>query len=801
MENKITIPDPLATWKDKKTDIYGLSMAHSISKDWFNGGMIDDKTEFATRRDWVRNKRLVARGEQDAKKYKDHVSRQEGDLTYLNLDWSIINIPEKFCNIVANGIKDEYYTLDIRAVDRHAVLNKKSKVDMHRRNMRALPLMKQAKQELGIDLIPEGFIPEDEEELLLYSEIKDRPKIEIAEEIIIDYIKNTNKWNNIEDEKNKDLVESGICVGRVWTDEVNGVKVEYIDPEKFIHSYVKKNDFSDAYYYGYVDSITIHEIQQKSKFSDPEIRKIAEQYATRNSVFIDDWESCLIEDLLNIKIDILRFSFKTNKTSVFKKHKRKGKTTKIVKKSEDFDTEERSDYGKLTSVKGTWMEGTYIIGSQYVYEYKECENIVRDEQDKPLAPFTVRATAIYKNKLHSFLDNIEPIANQMQYAHLKIQHLVAELKPDLVELDLDSLAELTTTTKGGKKQETWETALNIMNVKGVVFTQRVDMGEMGMKDKPGARPMPVQQGTGLTSLLNVWAHYYNLIRDTTGVNPARDGSLPHDALLGVNEMAQLASNTATKHIVAASIDFNKTISETISSRVHNIFRSDKAPHLKKIYERAVGKQNIEALEVMKDMHLHDFGFTVEMIPTKQEMSDFKEDLGISLQDGSIDVEIKAEAQSIAKINMKLAHQYLFYMRKKRRKQMMEEESQKAQMKSENDIKSAQAAAESQVQAYGMKTKIDIDKEQNLAQIEVMKQQALNQINEPKDDKQFQQEVYLKQLEVANTFNEKDYLENRKDKRTKIQAGQQSRLLEQRNKDNPTPIDFENNAFENIFNQK
>ena len=791
-------PDPLAKWSEKKQDSYGLLMAHAISKDWFKGNLIGDDCEYATRRDWIKNKRLVVRGKQSTKPYKQHLSRQEGDLSYLNLDWSIINISEKFCNIVANGIKDDYYTLDIRANDKFSVLNKKKKMDMHRRNMRSMPLLKQTKQELGIDMMPQGFIPEDEEELMLHSEIKDRPKIEIAEEITIDYVKNTNKWQNIEDAKNKDLVEAGICASRVWTDPVNGVMVEYSDPETLVHSYVKKNDFSDAYYFGLVESITIHDIQRDGDFDEKELRKIASIYASRSNVLIDNWESCLIQDILHIKVDVLKFAFKTNKTLTFKKYKRKGKTSRMVKKSDDFETEERSDYGKTEGFKGTWMEGTHIIGSDYLYNYQECENIVRDEMEKPLPPFIVRATAIYKNDLHSFLDNIEPIADQMQYAHLKIQHLVAELKPDLVELDLDSLAELTSTTKAGKKQETWETALNIMNVKGVVFTKRTDMGEMGIKDKPGARPLPVQQGTGLASLLNVWAHYYNLIRDTTGVNPARDGSLPHDALLGVNEMAQLASNTATKHIVAASVDFNKTVCETISSRVHNIFRSKKAEHLKKIYERAVGKQNIEALEAMKNRHLHDFGFTVEMVSTKQEMADFKEDLGIALNDGSIDVEIKAEAQSLAKVNMKLAHQYLFYMSKKRWKQMMEDKANEAQMKSQNDIQSAQAAAQSQTQAYGMKMKMDLEYQSKMAEIEVFKQQALNQINEPKEQKEFEQEIFLKKLEVAKEYNMKDFLENRKDTRTKIQAGQQSKLLEQRNKENAKPIDFEDDPFGDIF---
>jgi len=114
MENNKTYnPDPLATWEEKQKDSYGLSYAYIISKDWFNGGHINGKCEYASRREWVVNKRLIARGEQDSKKYKTHVARQEGDLNYLNLDWRLINIPGKFCRVVANGIKDLFGLLGL----------------------------------------------------------------------------------------------------------------------------------------------------------------------------------------------------------------------------------------------------------------------------------------------------------------------------------------------------------------------------------------------------------------------------------------------------------------------------------------------------------------------------------------------------------------------------------------------------------------------------------------------------------------------------------------------------------------
>ena len=256
--------------------------------------------------------------------------------------------------------------------------------------------------------------------------------------------------------------------------------------------------------------------------------------------------------------------------------------------------------------------------------------------NKAKSPFVVIATNIYKNRLHSFLGDIQPMCKQLQRQHLKIQQLVAELKPDLTQIDLDSLADLGPEgEEGGDKKENWQMALNLLNTKGVVITQRTDMGELGMKEGAGARPISSQQGSALAPLLNTWAHYYNLIRDVTGVNPARDGSLDADALLGVNEMAKLASNTAMQHIVEAATDFNKRVAELISSRIHSIFKHDKSGYLKRIYENAVGKHNIEALEALADRSLHEFGFSVEMVPAQKEMQEFAEDLKIAMQEAAV----------------------------------------------------------------------------------------------------------------------------------------------------------------------
>ena len=792
------IPDPLASSEEKKSDEYGLKYAKSIAQEWFNGGLIDSKTTFTKRHEWIREMRLYNRGEQDIEKDKKHLARQENDLTYLNLDFTPINVVESYTNRVRNGLTDDYYNLDIRSIDKFASLENKEKKIRHKANMASKKTLEKAKELFGVDLTKKGFIPENEEELNLYTEIKERPKREIAEEILIDYVKKTNNWKYIKYETDKDLVLSDLQVARVFTDPNDGVKIEYVDVETYGHSYVERNDFSDAFYHFTVDTLTINEIKRESNFTDTVLRGIAKLYGNANRSAVNiDYSRCSINEILDFKVHVMRFTFKSDKEIVYKKyHDKKNRVRKVSKRDSSYKVPKGAEKSRLSKKLDTWYEGSYIVGSaDYIYNYKECENLAKDEMNKVLPPFIAQSTNIYKNKLRSFLSNIIPIANQMQRTYLKIQHLSAELKPDLTLIDIDQLAELDTNTKGGNKSSNWQHALSILNVKGVVLQQRVNMGDDGIKDGAGARPIANQQGSALGALLNIWAHYNNLLRETTGLSP-----VDSNALVGVNEMIQLSNNTATKHIVESSVMFDKRICETISSRIKGIFTFKQAKHIRNLYEQAIGRNNLDALESYKDRHLHEYGFTVEMMPTKEELDELRQDLSIALQEGSIDVSEKAEIMRIARNNIKQAHQYMAFLRKRRIKERMQETAENQKLQSQSNAQAAQVKAQAETQMYAAKKQIDLQFKVKESAIELQKKAQEIELSQPEKDKEFQQKVYLEQMKNLQVINLTKYKEDEKRDREKDSDTRQSELIEQRQTKKP-PIDFKRKIdFSQIYNQ-
>lgn len=787
--------DPLAPFSKKLEKSYGMGIAKLIQREWFGAaGARDEGCNFYHRSTWIRKKRLLARGEQNMKDLKGLIDPSINDDngekgSYANLDWRPINVVEKFCNIVSNGISDENYLMQVNAIDPLTAKLKKEKEDRYKMNMHSKKITEVIKNELDIDLEPMGFVPEDVEEMEIHMQMHERDSIEIGEEFIIDYVKKVNRWKMLERQKNRDLVHCGIASARVFADSRKGIQFEYVDPEFLIHSYQQDNDFKKAHYFGYVDTMTLGEINASGEFTEDQLREILTSSPLSADQTRGNVTSKSIDELLDEQIDVLHFTYKTMKTMVFKKETKGGSKIKVSAKSDDYNPPKRNDYKKISTTDDTWIEGVFIIGTNHVFKYKECEYLIRNEDEEVISPFVVITTDLYENRLHSFLNNIEPLSKQIQIQSLKIQHLVLKLRPDGVVLDIDALAELGDGDESDKV-ENWKEVLNLYNVEGIVFQKTSDDGEGG-KTQRGVSSSASQQGAALIPLLNVWANYANQIREITGVNPFRDGTQSQDALVGVGQMALLASNTATKHIVEAAQDFHIAVCERISLHVTGIFKKEK---LRKRYEDAVGVENVNAVELLKGRALRRFGFFVELKLTQQEALNFREDLNYALKEGHIDIADKMEAQAIADQRPKLARQFLIYRRNKNLKAKKEEQSENQALQAQANIETAQGVEQAKSQSYQNKVMIDIEKEKVLSQIRIAEEQAKAEIQAPIDGKKFQFELYKKKMETDMAYNLNKFKEDEKTSRQDRNNTDQSKMIAQRKKEGAEPIDFENRSF-------
>ena len=96
-------PSQLASDAQKASDDFGLQVGQAIQYEWFRKDG-NSCRYYGQWRDFHRL-RLYARGEQPIAKYKNELAI-DGDLSYLNLDWTPVPILPKFVDIVVNGMCD-----------------------------------------------------------------------------------------------------------------------------------------------------------------------------------------------------------------------------------------------------------------------------------------------------------------------------------------------------------------------------------------------------------------------------------------------------------------------------------------------------------------------------------------------------------------------------------------------------------------------------------------------------------------------------------------------------------------------
>ena len=147
-------------------------------------------------------------------------------------------------------------------------------------------------------------------------------------------------------------------------------------------------------------------------------------------------------------------------------------------------------------------------------------------------------------------------------------------------------------------------------------------------------------------------------------------------------------------------------------------------------------------------------------------------------------------------NITLANTLLKIRKFKKEKMDLEKQRMNIEMQTQSNIKSAQAASQGRMQEDEMKLKVEQQLAQIKSQAEMQKMQQQAQIDAEMLKMKYQYEMQLKQMDVANVQNRDTFKEDRKDKRTEIQATQQSELIAQRKQDLP-PKDFEQKEAQNM----
>ena len=786
---KSFFPSQVASDEEKMSSEYGLRVGRAIQDEWFKSD--SGTSRYRSNQNTFHHLRLYTRGEQPIQKYKDELSIN-GDLSYLNLDWKPVPIISKFVDILVNGISERSFDIKAYSQDPYGVSKRTAYMESIIRDMQTKELNEFAEAEFGINLFENNpdLLPDSQEELELHMQLTYKQAVELAEEQAIQTLLKGNNYDLTKKRVIYDLSVIGIGAVKNRFSKSEGVVVDYVDPANLVYSYTESPYFDDIYYCGEVKSIPLNEL--KKQFPDltqEDLEQISKQ-GFQNNGFYDRTMRNYDQSDSNT-VQILYFNFKTYMNEVYKVKETATGASKILVRDDQFNPpiemlEEQ--FGKLSRSLEVLYEGVLVLGTDFLLKWDMAKNMMRPKSDhtKVLMNYSIVAPRMYKGKIESIVSRITGFADMIQLTHLKLQQVMARMIPDGVYLDADGLAEIDL---GNGTNYNPQEALNMFfqtgSVIGRSFTQEGDMN-------PGKVPVQeIASGSGgqkLQSLISTYNYYLQMIRDVTGLNEARDGSAPDSrALVGIQKMAAANSNTATRHILDAGLFITAQTAECLSLRISDILEYSPS---RDAFVQKIGGHNVATLKEMSDLHLYDFGIFLELAPDDDERSMLENNIQTALSAGLIDLSDAIDIREIK--NIKLANQVLKIRRKRKQEQDQLIQQQNIQAQAQANAQAQEVAAAAEVQKNQALTSQKAQLLQMENNFELQKMQAEVAAKKELMAQEFQYNMQLKGVETSGQAQKETQKEDRKDERTKLQATQQSQLIEQR-KNNTPPQNFESSG--------
>ena len=781
-------PTQFVSDSEKASEEYGLQIGQAIQYEWFR----KDGNQCRFYGQWkdFHRLRLYARGEQSTQKYKNELAI-DGDLSYLNLDWTPVPVIPKFVDIVVNGMSDRMFKVKAYAQDAMSQAKRSKYQDVIEAQMVSKDILEIIQKQTGISAFtmdPEQ-LPNNDEELSLYMQLNYKPAIEIAEEEAINTILDENKYLDLRKRVDYDMTVLGIGVAKHEFLLGSGVQVSYVDPANVVYSYTEDPYFKDCFYWGEIKTVPITELLKiDPKLTNTELEEISKSGQAwydyynvgqfyQNSIFFRDTTT------------LLYFNYKTTKKIVYKKKYLEGGGVRYIEKEDTFNppTEMMED-GKFERIEKTidvWYEGVMVMGTNYLLKWKMSENMVRPKSSSQhaLPNYVACAPRMYKGVIESLVRRMIPFTDLIQLTHLKLQQVIARTVPDGVFIDADGLNEVDLGTGNAYNPED---ALRLYfqtgSVIGRSYTQDGDFNNARVP----ITQLTSNSGAAKTQMLIAnYNHYMDMIRTATGLNEARDGSSPDpNSLVGLQKLAALNSNTATRHILEGGLYIFRSIAEALTYRVADILEY---ADFKDDFISRIGKYNVSILNEIKDLYIYDFGIFLEIAPDEEERAQLEANIQMALSKGDINLEDAIDIREIK--NLKMANQLLKVKRVKLQEQKDKMAMMQQQMTAQQNMELQQMASQSALQKIQAESqaKMQIKQAEVAFQIEMLKAEA--GLKQQLMAEEFRYNMTLAGMDEQQISSREKLKEDAKSKRISQQNSEQSKLINQRKNDLP-PINFE-----------
>jgi len=625
-----------------------------------------------------------AMGRQAIDKYKAQLKADEDkDFSWLSIDWSILPIVAKFRRIALGKLMKTEYNIVATPIDAQSRVEQ----DAYYNEIRTKIVMRQQLMQLAPEeaaaatvLMPEAGEPQDLEELEMQMTYgyKHQKSIEAEEGIQLIFYQNDIDYYRTQ--ILEDLFDYGVCLYKDWIDSNGMVRFRRVDPRNVVMNHCKYGDFRDRQYCGELYDMSISDLKEDAgaQFTDEQYEEILEQ-SCRGKVYAYG------ERRDNTKLQVLDIDFYSHNDIV--REQRINKNNNLVYGAADYNDAKKDKEKYVKKQVKVYYTAKWIVGTDYIYNYGLGTDMKRAKSSmmETVMCFEAFAPDFFEMTSLGMMEQLIPIADQIQIAWYRLQNTMNKAVPKGWEIDLDAL-ESVAIGKGGAMMKPLD-LIDMFQKTGVLVTRRKDISERNINYK-AIQEMPNGMGNDVTEYWNSILNNIQMLRDITGLNEFTDGSTPNPKTnIPVAEMAYESTNNSLYFIQNGEKQMLIKLAKAVILRLQDtVLRGNVEGYIK-----SLGTNTIKFIKVGKGISEAEFGIMIENKPTDQQrqmlMQHIEQYLATDMLDPSDSIIVESTW------NLKHAQQLLAYKVNKRRNQKQQEAAMMQEQNGMIQIQSAQAAEE------------------------------------------------------------------------------------------------------------
>lgn len=676
---------------EKGKNSFGIKVSDAI---YHNGVKTANSTSYIDR---IKENRDFASNNQSVDKYKPILNAaldQKGDYSAMNIDWTISTPCQKFTNNLIGSISNQDQKIQFNAISPYSKTKYDADRDAYFQKMIMQKALANAEMQTGVALTDKsGFNPKDSEEIDLYMSMEYRQPVEIGMEEIVDFELYNNDYElKIKNRIIRDLVENHKGAARIYFDSNDKIRLRYTDIANYYSTFSTELDNNDVDYEAELIYLTIRELRKRDSnksIKESDWKEIAKANSSKygNPYFDNNsyGDSFYYDDY---RIPVLDFIWYTTDKSYWENTVKPNGREYLDKRAFGYTSDKNNVIVKEREVS---YEGLRIIGTPFILGYSLSKNMLRHKDNhnsEKLSPKLIRRYITFNIPGKSPVEVMKPNINNIQLLVLRKRHIIAEINPTGIAIDINGLTDVMSLMKMENPRE----LIQLYKQKGMMLYSRVDV------NGDPTNGMPIQElGSNFANLLlsldQSILSEINIIRENLGFSEVRDGSAPDkDALVGIEKLRLLSSSNTTRELFNGYTNgifaqLGKVISRMVQYKI--VYGQDGL----KEYENVIGQQGVNSLEFAKDVEMSELGIKIEALPTAEEIQDLINSLNVAVQSGEIKSEDSFEIKRI--MNIKKAIKFLTQRKKKYAEEKMLEFQQKEQITAEREKASAMAAAEAE----------------------------------------------------------------------------------------------------------